>query len=141
MKVYRTLPILRSKNIFANFCFKLSGCQTPAQKLKSLQAAISIACETVPQLEKIEKLDALNEDEPKRNAEILIEFELNVQKQLKHLIQVSINKQCDASSIAEYKRIYSLSLQSSTQKGDFQQFSAHLKNLLQTIQQSIVIPC
>lgn len=109
--------------------------------MKSLQAAISVACETVPQFEKIEKLDANNDDDPKRNAEILREFELNVQKQLKHLIQVSINKQCDASSIAEYKRIYSLSLQSSAQKEDFHQFSAHLKNLLQTIQQSIVISC
>lgn len=127
--------------VFVNFHFKFTGSQTPAQKLKSLQTAISIACETIPQFEKIVKLDANSDDDPKRNAEILKAFELHVQKQLKHLIQVSINKQCDASSIAEYKRIYSLSLQSSAQKEDFQQFSSHLKYLLQTIQKSIVISC
>lgn len=113
----------------------ISGCQTPSQKLKSLQTAISIACETIHQFEKIEKLDTTNEC----NIEILKEFELHVQKLLKHLIQVSINKQSDAKSIAEYKRIYSLSLQSNAQKKDFLQFSLHLKNLLQTIQQTIVI--
>lgn len=86
-------------------------------------------------------MDANSDDDPKRNAEILKEFELHVQKLLKHLIQVSINKQSDVNSIAEYKRIYSLSLQSSAQKNDFQQFSTHLKNLLQTVQQSIVISC
>lgn len=127
--------------MFANCRFKFSGCQTPAQKLKSIQTAISIACETIPQFEKIEKLDVNTVDDPKRNAGLLKEFELHVQKQLKHLILVSINKQCDASSIAEYKRIYSLSLQSNAQKEYFRQFSSHLKCLLQTIQQSIVISC
>lgn len=116
--------------------FLISGCQTASQKLKSLQAAISISCETIEQFEKLEKLD-----DPKRNAEILKQFELYVQKILKHLIQVSINKQSDASSIAEYKRLYSLSLQSSAQKEDFLQFSTHLKNLLQTIQHAVVISC
>lgn len=119
----------------------ISGCQTPSQKLKSLQTAIAIACEAIHQFEKIEKFDANNDDDPKRKGEILKEFELHVQKILKHLIQVSINRQSDVNSIAEYKRIYSLSLQSSKQKGDFLQFSSHLRNLLQTIQQAIVISC
>lgn len=100
---------------------------------------MSVACETIPQFEKIERLEANSDEDPKRNADILREFELHVQKQLKHLIQVSINKQCDASSIAEYKRIYSLSLLSSAQKEDLKHFSSHLRHLLQTIQQSIVI--
>lgn len=100
-----------------------------------------MACETISQFEKLEKSDVNNDDDPKRNADILREFELHTQKLLKHLIQVSINKQCDTISIAEYKRIYSLSLQSNAQKEDFHQFSSHLKNLLQTIQQSVVISC
>lgn len=117
----------------------ISGCQTPSQKLKSLQTAIATACEAIHQFEKIEKFDTNNDDD--RKGEILKEFELHVQKMLKHLIQVSINRQSDANSIAEYKRIYSLSLQSSKQKEDFLEFSSHLRNLLQTIQQAIVISC
>lgn len=70
-----------------------------------------------------------------------MKFELNLQKVLKYLIQVSINKQSDTQSIAEYKRIYSLSLQSIAEKEDFGKFSSHLKNLLQIIQQSVVISC
>lgn len=118
----------------------IPGCQTASQKLKCLQVAISIACETIDQFEKIEKLDA-NDDDRKRIAEILKQFELNLQTILKHLIQVSINKQSDASSIAEYKRLYSLSLQSSAPRQDFLQFASHLKKLLQTIRQTVVISC
>lgn len=118
----------------------ISGFQTASQKLKCLQTAVSIACETVDQFEKIGELD-VTKDDPKFNVEILKQFELSLQTILKHLIQVSINKHSDASSIAEYKRLYSLSLQSSAQKEDFLQFSSHLKNLLQAIQQSVVISC
>lgn len=122
----------------ASISFPILGCQTASQKWKSLQTAISIAYESIDQFKKIEKLDA-NRDDPKCNAEILKQFELHMQKILKHLIQVSINKQCDARSIAEYKRLYSLSLQSTAQKEDFSQFSTHLKTLLQAIQKAVVI--
>lgn len=112
----------------------LLGCQTVSQKWKCLQTAVSIACEAIDQFEKVEKL----EEENAQNADILKQFELQLQKILKHLIQVSINKQSDASSIAEYKRIYSSSLQSAMAKEDFLTFSVHLRNLLQAIQKTVV---
>lgn len=120
--------------------FLISGCQTASQKLKCLQTAISISCETIEQFQKIEKSND-NSDHSKRNADILKQFELNLQQILKHLIQVSINKQSDANSIAEYKRLYSSSLQSSAQKDDFVKFASHLKTLLQTIQQAVLLSC
>lgn len=86
-------------------------------------------------------MDASNDD-AQRDAEILKQFELNVQKILKHLIHVSINKQSDADSITEYKRLYSLSLSpNQTQKEEITKFSTHLKNLLQAIQQAVVLSC
>lgn len=69
---------------------------------------------------------------------ILKQFELHVQTLLKYFVQVSISKQCDASSVAEYKRIYCLTLQSSVKRDELLEFSTHLKNILQVIQKSAV---
>lgn len=115
--------------------FLISGCQTASQKVKCLQTAISMACEMIDQFEKIGKWDD-NIDASKRNYDILKQFELHLQTVLKHLIQLSINRQSDANAIVEYKRLYSSSLQSGIRKGGFLEFSSHLKNLLQAIQQT-----
>lgn len=118
--------------------FFFAGCQTPSQKFKCLQTALSIAYESIDQFDKIEKLD---DNSVNNHIAILKQFEAHIQTILKHLIQVSINKQCDANSVAEYKRLYSLTLQMSIKRDDLLAFSAHLKNILQIIQQSAVIQC
>lgn len=118
--------------------FFFLGCQTPSQKFKCLQTALSIAYESIDQFDKIEKLD---DNSVNNHIAILKQFESHIQTILKHLIQVSINKQCDLSSVAEYKRLYSLTLQSSIKRDELLAFSAHLKNMLQIIQQSAVIQC
>lgn len=123
------------------YIFLISGCQTASQKWKCLQSAISISCEAIEQFEKIEKSEDTHSDKAKRNVGCLKEFELHLQKILKHLIHVSINKQSDTNSIVEYKRLYSSSLQSTAQKDELVKFASHLKALLQTIQKSVVLAC
>lgn len=100
--------------------------------------ALFIACESIEQFDKIEKLD---DSSAATHIAVLKQFELILQTILKHLIQVSISKQCDASIVAERKRLYCLSLQSSKKKDELLDFATHLKTVLQTIQQSAVIQC
>lgn len=106
-----------------------------AQKHKCLQTALAIACDSIDQFDKIDKINA------RTFPALLKQFELHLQTILKHSIQVSINKQCSASSISELKQLYSLTLQLSIKKDDVLAFSAHLKNVLQVIKQAAVIQC
>lgn len=122
--------------ISINFIFL--GCQTPSQKSKCLQTALLIVCESIDQFDKIEKLD---DNSVSNHIGILKQFELHLQTILKHFIQVSINKQCDANAVNEYKRLYSLTLQTAIKRDDLMEFSAHLQNILRIIQQSAVIQC
>lgn len=111
-----------------------TGSQTPAQKLKTLNIALSFACATIEQFQKIEKLDESN-----ANTVQLKQFEMHLQTILRQLIRTSINKQCDATLITTYKRLYSDTLQPTVKRDNFVIFAQHLKKLLENIQKSKVI--
>lgn len=92
-----------------------------SQKYKLLKDGLLIAGKT--NLNKVQ-------DEEKTLIDQLRKFETHLQTILKHLIQVSINKADDASSIANYKRLYHLTLQSSVEKEKIAEF---LKTVLNEI--------
>lgn len=124
-------------NNFIHFSFVSQGSQTPAQKLKSLNTGLSLVCASIDQLRKMENLD-------ENNATTLIsqmkQFETQLHTILKQLIRVMMNKQCDATIIATYKRLYIETLQANAVNRDnVVIFAQHLIKILENILQSNVI--
>lgn len=88
-----------------------------------LHTALKIACESIEQLKKNDKSD---------DVKILKQFELQLQTTLKHLIQISITRNSDATTL---KQLYSFSLQSNINRNDFMSYSKHVLRTLETIQE------
>lgn len=105
-----------------------SGQNTAAQKYKTLYTALRIACEPIEQLRKSEECS---------DVKYLKEFELQLQRTLKHLIQVLITKNSDANALTNLKQIYSSTLQSDVKRDNFASFSGHILNNLIRIQNYI----
>lgn len=100
-----------------------------------MQMFFKIACSQIEQLKKIEKFD---ENSVGLLDISLRQLELHLQTMLKHLIKLSMNKQCDASVIDSYKRVYSSTLQTPpTVKENSLLFAKHLRNVLEEIEKSI----
>lgn len=104
--------------------------------MKALNTALAVACASIEQFHKIDKLDESNATTV--NAQ-LKQFEMHMQTILKQLVRVSMIKQCDATLITTYKRLYSETLQASVIRDNFVLFAQHLKKILENIQQSNVI--
>lgn len=96
--------------------------------------ALLLACNSIDQFKKFEKLD----DSSSGNIiGSLKQFEQQLQTNLRHLIKVSMNKQCDQAMISRYKRLYSLTLQSPANKDNFVIFAKHLSDILIEVQATV----
>lgn len=67
------------------------------------------------------------------------QFESHLQTVLKHLIQISITKHSDAETVKTLKQLYSFTLQSNINRNDENDFSKHLIQILNKIQEANVI--
>lgn len=128
--VFYKYPVLTIFNYLSIvYC---SGSQTASQKTKATHLALSHACETIEPFFNKSIIPTIAIDQLKQ-------FEIQLQTTLKHMIQISINNKHSDHNITKLKSIYSQSLQSQIKRDDFLEYSQHLKNVLQTIQQSNVI--
>lgn len=111
-----------------------TGTQNISQKLKILQVGLAIATGSVDQFDKIAKMDAKTASDMEST---LKKFELQLQSLLKKLVRVCMNKQADGKLLTAYKKLYSLTLQSSQAKENVLVFAEHLRHMLETIKESV----
>lgn len=104
--------------------------QNSSQKRKFLQAAISMASDSRPTLERVEKMEDPN---PSEAMEALSNFESQLQLVLKNSIRHAMNNPTDRSMLDEYKKAYALTLQSINEKTDYVVFAKHLKQVLDNV--------